>query len=264
MRRIWLLLCLLASTALAQGTLEVITLRHSTAEQVIPVLRPLLEPGGALSGQYNQLIVRTSPANLAQIRAALDAIDRPQRRLTILVRFDSAQDAARRDIQGAARIASDGHSTSASAAVRIDNANSRLDERVDQRIQVLEGGRATIAAGQSRPVRVRQVIQTPSGPVAQETTEIQGAATGFVVVPRLAGAEVVLEIAPQRENFVPGRSGAIQSERIESTVRGRLGEWFELGGTGSSSSRSERGTLSAADRSVTGERRIWVKVEETR
>ena len=173
-------------SALAQGTLEVITLRHSTAEQVIPVLRPLLEPGGALSGQYNQLIVRTSPGNLAQIRAALDAIDRPQRRLTISVRFDSAQDAARRDVQGAVRITSEGNS---SAAVRIDNASARQDERVDQRIQVLEGGRATIATGQSRPVRVRQVIQTPSGPVVQETTEIQGAATGFDVVPRLAGGE---------------------------------------------------------------------------
>jgi len=108
------------------------------------------------------------------------------------------------------------------------------------------------------------VIQTTSGPVVQEITEIQGAATGFVVVPRLAGGEVILEIAPQRENFVPGRSGAIQAERIESTVRGRLGEWFELGGTGSASFRTERGTLSAAERSATGDRRIWVKVEEVR
>jgi type II secretory pathway component GspD/PulD (secretin) len=255
---------MVACGVLAQGTLEVITLRHRTAEQVIPVLQPLLEPGGAMSGQLNQLIVRASAGNLAQIRAALDAIDRPQRRLTISVRFDSAQESARRDVQGAARIASDGNSTSASAAVRLDNASSRQDERVDQRIQVLEGGRATIAAGQSRPVRVRQVIQTPSGPVVQETTEIQGAATGFVVVPRLAGTEVILEIAPQRENFAPGRSGAIQGERIESTARGRLGEWFELGGTSSSSARSERGTLSSADRSAAGDRRIWVKVEEIR
>jgi type II secretory pathway component GspD/PulD (secretin) len=260
MRRCFLLLLLVAPAVLAQGTLEVLTLRHRTAEQVIPVLQPLLEPGGAMSGQLNQLIVRTSAGNLAQIRAALDAIDRPQRRLTISVRFDSAQDSARRDVQGAVRITSEGNS---SAAVRVGDASSRQDERVDQRIQVLEGGRATIAAGQSRPVRVRQVVQTPSGPVVRETTEIQGAATGFEVVPRLAGTEVILEIAPQRENFV-GRSGVIQSERIESTARGRLGEWFELGGTASSSSRSERGPLSAADRSVTGDRRIWVKVEETR
>ncbi len=39
----------------------------------------LLEPGGVLSGQSNQLIVRTSPRNLAEIRAALDAIDTPAR-----------------------------------------------------------------------------------------------------------------------------------------------------------------------------------------
>ena len=89
MRQIWLSLWFVSSVAVAQGTLEVVTLRHSTAEQVIPVLRPLLEPGGALSGQFNQLIVRTSAANLAQIRAALDAIDQPQRRLTISVRFDN-------------------------------------------------------------------------------------------------------------------------------------------------------------------------------
>ena len=53
-----LLLAIVASGALAQGSIEVIPLRHRTAEQVIPILRPLLEPGGALTGQYNHLIVR--------------------------------------------------------------------------------------------------------------------------------------------------------------------------------------------------------------
>ncbi len=185
MKRLLLLLLLVfAAPSFGQGTLEVIPLRHRTADQVIPILRPLLEPGGALSGQYNQLIVRTSPGNLAQIRAALDAIDQPARRLLISVRFDLAQDTARRDVQGAARITSDGNS---SAAVRIDNTSSRQDERVDQRVQVLEGGRATIAAGQSRPLRQREVIQTPGGRVVQESTVIQDASTGFEVVPRLSG-----------------------------------------------------------------------------
>lgn len=261
LRRLWWLFWLAAPAVLAQGTLEVIALRHRTADQVIPVLQPLLEPGGALSGQYNQLIVRASPANLAQIRAALDAIDRPARRLSISVRFDTAQDAMRREVQGAARISSQGNS---SAAVRIDNAASRQGERVDQRIQVLEGGRATIATGQSRPVRTREVIQTPSGPVVRESTELAGAATGFEVVPRLAGEEVILDIAPQRETFLPGRSGAIQSERIESSVRGRLGEWIELGGASTASSGSESALLSSRQRSVIGDRRVWVRVEEIR
>lgn len=122
MKRILLLLVFVAPIAFAQGSLEVFSLRHRTAEQVIPVLRPLLEPGGALSGQFNQLIVRASPGNLAQIRAVLDSIDQPARRLTISVRFDSAQDGVR---------------------------GSR-DERADQRIHVLEGGQAYISSGASR------------------------------------------------------------------------------------------------------------------
>lgn len=260
MKRFLLILALVTPVAFAQGTLEVISLRHRTAEQVIPILRPLLEPGGALSGQYNQLIVRTSPSNLAQIRTVLDSIDQPQRRLTISVRFDSAQDAARGGIQTDARIANRG----SSAEVRIQDSRSTLEERVDQRVQVLEGGRALIAAGQSQPIRQRQVIQTPAGPVVQETTVIQGASTGFEVVPRVSGGSVFLDIAPQREQFAPGHSGAIQSERLASTVSGRLGEWIELGGLSGSSSRSDSGIFSSRERVATENRRIWVKVEEVR
>jgi type II secretory pathway component GspD/PulD (secretin) len=73
-------------TALAQGSLEVIELRHTTAERVLPALRPLLEPGGVLTGQRSQLIVRTSPRNLEELRRALAALDAPARRLMISVR----------------------------------------------------------------------------------------------------------------------------------------------------------------------------------
>jgi len=260
MRRFLPILLFPAQTALAQGTLEVIPLRHRTADQVIPILRPLLEPGGALSGQFNQLIIRASPANLEQIRTALDAIDRPQRRLTISVRFDNAQDKTASGVQTDARISNRG----SSADIRIQDSRLSLDERVDQRIQVLEGGRAVIASGQSRPLRQRQVIQTPSGPVVQETTVIQGASTGFEVVPRVSGNNVFLEIAPQREQFAPGPSGAIQSERAVSTVSGRLGEWIELGGSDSVTARSDSGILSSRERTTTENRRIWVKVEEVR
>ena len=56
---------LIAFPAVAQNALEIIDLRHRTAEQVIPTLQPLLEPGATLSGQGAQLFVRASPANLA-------------------------------------------------------------------------------------------------------------------------------------------------------------------------------------------------------
>ena len=122
MKRLLFLLLFATSAVLAQETLEVISLRHRTAEQVLPVLRPLLAPGGALTGQSNQLIVRTSAENLAQIRAVLDAIDQPPRRLMISVRFDAGQQTAR----------------------------SARDEQAEQRLQVLEGGQAYISTGEAR------------------------------------------------------------------------------------------------------------------
>ena len=152
-------LALASAASLGQGAIEVIPLRHRTAEQVIPVLQPLLAPGGALSGQYNQLIVRTSPENLAQIRQVLDSIDRPARRLMILVRFDNVQDTARSAVQGEARVTN----RAASAEVRVQDSRSALDERVDQRVQVLEGGRARIYGGESRPLRQPGVVRTPGG-----------------------------------------------------------------------------------------------------
>jgi hypothetical protein len=233
---ILLVLSSFVTAALSQDSLEVISLRHRTAEQVIPVLRPLLEPGGALTGQYNQLIVRTSPANLAQIRAALDAIDTPVRRLVISVRFDSQADSAASGIRGEARISDRG----SSAEVRVQDSRSSMGERVDQRIQVLEGGQAYISTG--------------------ETRVYADAATGFAVVPRLSGGNVTLEILARQENFT--RGGAVEGQRAVSTVSGRLGEWLELGGTAGASARQDSGILSSRETSGTSDRRVWVRVEE--
>src|SRR5205807_8255459 len=85
--------------SLAQQALERIPLRHRTADQVLPALQPLVEPGGALTGQAGQIIVRASPANLAESKRALEAIDRPLRRLQISVRFDDSLEAASQGIE---------------------------------------------------------------------------------------------------------------------------------------------------------------------
>jgi type II secretory pathway component GspD/PulD (secretin) len=227
-----------AGVAAAQGAIEVISLRHRTAEQVIPVLQPLLAPGGALSGQYNQLIVRTSPENLAQIRSVLDTIDRPARRLMILVRFDNVQQSAASAAQGDVRISNRG----SSADVTIRDSRSASEERVDQRVQVLDGGQATIATGEAR--------------------RYSEAATGFVVSPRVSGSNVSLDLYTQQEAYA--QRGAIRGQQASSTVSGRLGEWIELGGVSSASTQGGAGAFSSRGGAASSERRIWVKVEEIR
>ena len=222
----------MAAGGYAQG-LEIIPLRHRTVEQVLPVLRPLVEPGGTLSGHSNQLFVRASPANVADIRRVLDTLDRPLRRLQISVRFDQLADGARQGIGAGGTISNRGSRID----IRAEDSRSRSDERVDQRLQVIEGGRGVIFAGQSMETHDR--------------------ATGFIVVPRLSGETVHVDIAPQRES---GES----FQRASTSVSARLGEWFEIGGATTRAERDERGILSASRSSRTGDRRIWLKVEEVR
>jgi len=233
--------------SLAQQTLEIIPLRHRTVDQVLPALQPLVEPGGALTGQSGQLIVRTSPANLAEIKRALEAIDRPPRRLQISVRFDDSLEAASQGIEAGGRVGGGGSRID----VRAQGARSSSADRVDQRLVVLEGGRAFITTGQSRPVMQRQRIQTPAGVVAQETIVMQDVGTGFDVAPRVAGDRVFIDIGSQRE-----------TQRIVSSVSGALGEWFSLGAVAEAGARDNGGIGSASASRTSETRRVWVKVEE--
>jgi hypothetical protein len=193
---------------------------------VLPTLQPLVESGGTLAGQGNQLLVRTSPANLAELRRALETIDQPARRLEVSVRFDDVFDASRRSVGVRGRAGSDG----ARVEIRARESSASVQEQVDQRLQVLEGSRATIYVGNSQPVRERRFIQTPGGVVSQEVTVLQDTRMGFEVVPRVAGSVVQVEIA--------GANG-------HTTASGSLGEWFQLG----------------AVASETGSRRVSIKVD---
>jgi len=258
----------------AQAELEIIPLRHRTVDQVLPVLQPLVEPGGVLTGQNNQLIVRTSARNLEEIRRVLASLDMPQRRLMISVRFAanaSARDQAI-DVRGTVRSGDvtisnrpvPSSQTSVTIGARSDASVS--SEQVDQRVQVLEGGRAFIATGESRPIRQGVVTVTPSGRTVTQGTDFQDATTGFDVVPRVSGDRVTLEIAPQRETFSgpAGRRGGstVQSQRAATTVTARLGEWFEIGGVGESGETASTGIGSSRAGSTTSARRIWVRVDE--
>jgi hypothetical protein len=228
----------LAGLVAGQNPLETIPLRYRTADQVLPSLWPLLERGGTLTGQGNQLIVRTSPENLGDLKRALEAIDRPPRRLQISVRFDEALDAAAQGLEASGRVSN----RSSRIDVRAQDSRTSAAGRIDQRIQVLEGARAFISTGQSSPIL--------------QGAAIREEASGFEAVARLAGDTVFLEVAPRRQALN-------RQQSLATTVSARLGEWFEVGGAVENAAREDRGI--AANRTHASEsRRVWLKVEEVR
>ena len=286
------LLLALATGVYAQSTVvEVITLRYRTAEQVMPVLRPLLDKAGTMTGMQNQLILRTTPSNLADLRKVLDSIDAMPRRLMITVRQDAGVERERSEAQAGGRVVMGSTTGSvggdaargAGGSVEVRSGNDVLRGRVDstrslredrnvQSVQVLEGNSAFIAVGQSVPVQ--QIIAAPvliNGSVVNPVganTQYRDTQSGFYVLPRTSGDRVVLEISPQLESFAaPAQNlpqGSVNMQRAATTVAGRLGEWIEIGGVAQGANSRQDVILGSTRDLSSGNRRILVKVDEVR
>lgn len=273
-----------ASVSAQTTVLEVIPLKFRSTEQVIPIIQPMLAREGSVSGFQNQLIVRTTPANLQEIRRVLASIDTAPRRLLITVKQDADIERSRRatEISGSvgndpARVIVPDSGERRGGNVVIQDGDDRLRARVldtrsaesdrnTQTIQVLEGNSAFIRVGQSVPVPNRQVVRSVVGGRVVEqvvdTVEYRDVATGFHVMPRVSGDRVTLDVNPQRETLDLQLPGAINVQRVVTTVSGRLGEWIEIGGSGQD--RSEQGSvlLGSISRSGTDNRRVLIRVEE--
>jgi len=283
MKNILASLVLLLFSAPVWAELEVIALKHRSAEEVLPVIRPLLDKGDTASGMNYQLILRTSPRNLEQIKKLLESIDIAPRRLkiTVMQNVDSETAARLTEVSGNvglnrdARIAVPGSGDSSGLNVELGRGQDRLrtrvtstrsleDERNTQQLQVLEGNRALVHSGQSVPVPQRQVIQNQWGTQVIDSTQYQEVGSGFYVLPRISGDRVTLEISTQNDALVPGSGDqpTVRVQQASSTVSGRLGEWLEVGGLGQQKNH-EDSTLSTRGVSRTREQRnVLIKVEE--
>ena len=267
---------LFTAPALGQTVLEVISLKHRTAEDMIPVLAPMLAREGSLSGMRGQLIVRTTPANLEELRRILLVVDVAPRRLLITVAQDVAAEGSRRGADVALR--TDDHLRLAipgakgaprdGVEVRILDARNADRLRVMQTVQVIDGGTAYVQTGQSGPVPQQRVTRSVVGGrvVEQvvESVEYRNVATGFHVLPRVSGDRVTLDLSPHREALMRHVPGMVDVQRVVTTVSGRLGEWLDVGGMTEQRS-GERDVLLGGSTSTHSKRRnIVVKVEELR
>lgn len=263
----WLALggCLMAATVLAQS-LTVIDLQHRRAEDLIPVLQPLLEQGGALSGQDYKLFVRTGSANLAQLRSAIAQLDKQQRQLLVSVRRSTAQDIQREQASASGTLRTGDGSfsvnerprASSGATVRAGERNVQTQGSSVSSVQVLAGSSAFIATGTSVPIVTSVAVGGGRRPFVAGTIEQRNLQRGFTVTPRVNGDQVILDISQQDERV---SGGGIQSQSLNTQVTGRLGAWMQLGGVSESSSRTDSGVLSRSYSTGGNELSIWVKVD---
>jgi type II secretory pathway component GspD/PulD (secretin) len=274
-----LLLALLASTTTRADSLDTIPLRHRLAEDLLPVLQPLLPPGAALTGTGDMLLVRGDAATIEQIRAAVAQLDRAPRQLLITVGQVTDARGGGSAVRGSGTIATGNvqvgvnqppqSSSNARVVVRSGTTSGALRDVAS--VRALEGHETYIALGQSRPFTSTSVTQPGIyPPVVSQSTEFRDVQSGFYATPRLNGDRVMLEISPRQQrmtysrhdNVIPG--DVVAGGSITTTVSGRLGEWIEIGGASTADSSGERGLINWGTRSDLTQYSAWVKVDELR
>lgn len=262
-------------------TLEIIQLEHSLANDVLPLVQPLIVQGGTVTGMHDRLVIKTTLSNLVEIKNVLAAFDRAPKTLRITVKQDHVQSSRIQEdavsgrfkagnVRG--RLSDPGSHDGASVGIRDRHGNvvqyralnthSSDDQRVSHFVTTLEGRPALIQTGQSIPYPHSSAIYDGYGVTVREGIDYRDVSSGFYVTPRTHGQQVTLDIAPQLERADQKDRGVIDTRYSSTTISGRLGEWISLGGANEADSGNDNALLARTRRHDTDVYGIWVKVDE--
>jgi type II secretory pathway component GspD/PulD (secretin) len=255
----------------ADDPIEVIELQSRTLDEVIPVIRPLLGANDSVTGMGNNLVLKAPPERIRQIRKLLVELDRPPQRLLITVgnQGDSARSLS--GYSGSADIRTgNGQISINSPGSPVDESTARirLQDRTTQRassagyqVQALEGRPAYISSGTRVPVSGVERYYRNGVPHEQRTTRLQDVSSRFYVIPRVQGDSVTLEIVQHDDRTASRGRGAVSTQSTGTVVRGRLGEWLNLGGIDTQSDSHEGGLGRSVSSKNSEIRQISVKVD---
>ena len=264
---------------MAQETLEIIPLESRQAEDVIPIIRSLLGRNGTVSGMRDQLIVRASPRKLREIKSLLEKIDAQLKNLRITMKQGSRSQLNKleQEIEAVVPIGEAGRvilnpgnkdsegliigseTKNGSIRGRFLQRKSSLDEMDTQVVTTLEGNAAAIYFTRQIPFKETRSFSTGNKTTQLESTRFKNVRSGFMVLPRIRGDQVILEISPQQSRII---NGEIETVGLSTVLRGQIGEWIELGGLNQNRSEQSSGIASRNTSGQVEKRSVFMKVEE--
>jgi type II secretory pathway component GspD/PulD (secretin) len=274
----WLALAPL--THAAESELRVIPLKHRLADEVVPVVRPLLAPGESVRGMDSRLIVRATPGTFAQIEHLLTEIDTPRRNLRISVRHagesEHVQDS--QGVSGDVRrdntrivVTNGTRSTGGMSVGRTGpdgNAQLHSERHVvtkrdssTQTLTVLDGGRAFLRIGET--ISQVQPYLALAGRRLGVVAGIQyyDVTTGFEVEPHIRGEQIHLAVMPRLAFRSNQGAQTVDFQELRTEVMVKPGEWVDLGGAVESTNEVTRQILSTRRSTDSEDSRFLIRVD---
>jgi len=234
--------------------LYTIALRHATPEQIVPALQPQLSEGSSLGSYGQQLILNATAAEYRQIGSLLEQLDRSPRSLIITVRGQEQADqqeqryAIENRPDNPARIRAGGPSHETRVVVNQGTQQNHRDGA--QQVRAVEGMAAFISSGNTYSMRGGYAGQRELTPVT----------SGFYATVRvLDHDEIVVDIDQKDQRLSSRRS--IDTQALQTRVRGRIGEWIALGGIDSARSGDSRTLSGYSATNSSSSRDIAIRVD---
>ena len=280
MKRLFRLLGLmLLVTAVQADSLSIIQLKNRLAEEVIPIVEPMLGADDAISGQGFRIFLQSSPETLARVRDMVDVLDIPAKILQVSVFQGSDRDLGELGIGANVQIEKgdagvdigngrdnndDGggsitYSTSGgSAGINSLSTQKSLRDNPIHQVRVKDGIEAYIETGERIPY-FYGALKGRRG--FGGSIEYKDAISGFYVLPRIRGDNVILEVNPFKSSQSNAGGDNIDTQSAGTTVTGRIGEWILIGGVTEQLERAQSATgttVATQSRRNTG---IWIKAD---
>lgn len=264
-----LIICLcLFMPAGAETQFKIITLQHRFAEEILPAIEPLVGDDGTATAMQNNLIIRTSRNNMAEIEQLVSSLDTLRQNLKVTIRRNNNSDIgqSRAEISGRRRI---GNVTVETGDRRINNPNamaldienyqSKSNISNEQFIRVVDGEQAFISVGQSIPYTQEWVSLTNRYISVQRSTAFVNIDTGFAVRPRAVGNQVEVEITPRFSQL--NRNGFIDFTTLTTIVRVNRDEWLDIAGIMQQNDEVSRTILGWQSRNQSPSNQLLIRVE---
>lgn len=263
-----MLALLLVSFSLMAGQNEfrMITLKHRFAEDILPIVQPMVGESGSANAMNNHLIIRATPDRMAAIEQVVAQFDIARRNIRIEISHENKlqMEGSRAAISNRGRIDNgeivigDRPPRRSGANVEIGKSSSQISQRGGEFVTVMDGADAFIRVGQSVPYTQQWAVFTQRYAHIGQATEFRDITTGFAVRPRYIGDEVEIEIAPRIARL--NSSGFIDFEELATTVRLRPGEWLDIGSTMSARDEVSRAILSSGSASASESTALMIRV----
>ncbi len=248
----------------AEAIIESVRLTHKTAEELIPLVKPLLGNHATVAGEGQRMFIRTTPKYMEQVKQLVSDLDTPVHQLEISLSYNPAVLKENTQVADNVLLESD------TATIRIYQPGDTAEKTEyyttrgrqisddTYSVRVLEDKWATIKTGMSIPVVERH--HNRDGTVT-ETIHYKELNTGFRLKPRLTGDKVTLDVSAFGASESRLGGGKLKQYQTDTSFRVTLGKWFPVSANTGRPVEQAGKRVYGTRRSSEQERLIYIKVD---